>query len=243
MPLSPSKSRRAAGTLYGLGVGPGDPELVTLKALRILQSVPVVAYPAPDRGLSFARTIVASRLSPAHAEIEIRVPMKAAPAPAQAVYDRAARSIARHLDAGRDVAVLCQGDPFFYGSFIQIFERLSARYPVRIVPGVSSLTACAAAAQRPLSVRNEALAVIPAPLAEAELKKRLSAGDAAAIVKLGRHFAKVRRVLERLGRARRAVYIEHASLASERVLALDAVDPAQAPYFSMILLPRARRRR
>src|SRR5215469_2959575 len=135
-----------SGTLYGLGVGPGDPELVTVKVLRILQRLPVVAYPAPDRGASFARSVVASHLSPAQTEIAIRVPMTRSVAPAQAVYDQAAIEIGQHLEAGRDVGVLCQGDPFFYGSFIQLFERLAARYPTQVVPGVSSLTACAAAA-------------------------------------------------------------------------------------------------
>ncbi len=135
-----------SGTLYGLGVGPGDPELVTLKAVRLLRTLPVVAYPAPPEGASFARSVVASLLSPAQTEIAIRVPMTRAVAPAQAVYDRAAIEIGGHLDAGRNVGVLCQGDPFFYGSFIQLFERLAARYPTQVVPGVTLITACAATA-------------------------------------------------------------------------------------------------
>jgi precorrin-2/cobalt-factor-2 C20-methyltransferase len=227
-----------SGTLYGLGVGPGDPELVTVKALRILRTMPVVAYPAPDQGPSFARSIVASKLSPAQIEIAIRVPMTRAPAPAQAVYDRAAQAIAGHLDAGRDVAVLCQGDPFFYGSFIQLFERLSPRYPTIVVPGISSIMACAAAAGAPLAVRDEVLTVLPATLSEAALEKRLKSAEAAAILKLGRHLPKVRRVLKRLRLAARAVYVEHASLGSQRILPLDEVDPATAPYFSMILVRR-----
>jgi precorrin-2/cobalt-factor-2 C20-methyltransferase len=227
-----------SGTLYGLGVGPGDPELVTLKALRILRATPVVAYPAPDRGPSFARSVVASVLSPAQIEIAIRVPMTRAPAPAQAVYDRAAHEIAGHLDAGRDVAVLCQGDPFFYGSFIQLFERLAAKYRTTVVPGVSSLMACAATAGVPLAVRDEVLTVLPATLSEAALEKRLKPAEAAAILKLGRHLPKVRRVLKRLRLADRATYVEHASLKTERILPLDEADPATAPYFSMILVRR-----
>jgi len=227
-----------SGTLYGLGVGPGDPELVTVKALRILRTMPVVAYPAPDQGPSFARSVVASRLSPAQIEIAIRVPMTRAPAPAQAVYDRAAEAIAGHLDAGRDVAVLCQGDPFFYGSFIQLFERLSPRYPVTVVPGISSLMACAAAAGAPLAMRDEVLTVLPATLSEAALEKRLKSAQAAAILKLGRHLPKVRRVLKRLRLVACAIYVERASLESQRILRLDEVDPATAPYFSMILVRR-----
>lgn len=227
------------GMLYGLGVGPGDPELLTLKSWRLLRSVPVVAYPAPEEGASFARSVVARWINPAQLEIAFRVPIQEARDPAQAVYDRAAAGIAGHLDAGRDVAVLCQGDPFFYGSFIQLFGRLAARYSTKVVPGVSSLTACAAAAGLPLATREETLTVLPAPLAEAELERRLAGADAIAIIKLGRHFAKARRVLERAGLAARARYVEHASLASERILDLDAVDPATVPYFSMILVRRA----
>ena len=229
-----------SGTLYGLGVGPGDPELVTLKALRVLRALPVVAYPAPPEGTSFARSVVASQLSPAQAEIAIRVPMTRAVAPAQAVYDRAALDIGRHLEASRDVGVLCQGDPFFYGSFIQLFERLATRYPTQVVPGVSSLTACAAAAGVPLVTRDEILTVLPATLAEAALEKRLKQAEAAAILKLGRHLAKVRRILKRLGLADRATYIEHASLASQKIQPLAGADPASAPYFSMILVRRGK---
>lgn len=226
------------GRLYGLGVGPGDPELVTLKAVRLLRSAAVVAYPAPDDGASFARSVVASMLSPAQTEIAIRVPMTPAVAPAQAVYERAAAEIAGHLDAGRDVAVLCQGDPLFYGSFIQLFARLAARYPTVVVPGVSSLAACAAAAGLPLAVRDDVLTVIPAPLAETELETRLAQAEAAAVIKLGRHFDKVRRVLTRLGRAAGTIYVERASLASQRVLPLAEVDASAVPYFSMLLVRR-----
>jgi len=227
-----------SGTLYGLGLGPGDPELLTLKALRLLRRAPVVAYPAPDDGASFARAIVARWLVPSQQELVIRVPMEVARFPAQAVYDRAAQSIAGHLDAGRDVAALCQGDPFFYGSFMYLFGRLADRHAVEIVPGVSSLAACAAAASWPLAARNDVVTVIPATLDEAELMRRLDGVDAAAIIKLGRHFAKLRDLLERLGLTAQARYVEHASLASQRVLPLDAVEAREVPYFSMILLHR-----
>src|SRR5579885_3825515 len=187
-----------SGTLYGLGVGPGDPELVTRKLVRILRGLPVVVYPAPPEGASFARSVVASLLSPAQTEIAIRVPMTRSIKPAQAVYDRAAQEIAGHLDAGRDVGVLCQGDPFFYGSFIQIFERLAPRFATEVVPGVSSLMTCAAAAGLPLVTREDVLTVLPATLAESTLEKRLKQAEAVAILKLGRHLPKVRRVLKRL---------------------------------------------
>jgi precorrin-2/cobalt-factor-2 C20-methyltransferase len=221
------------GRLYGLGVGPGDPELLTLKGLRLLRAAPVVAYPAPERGDSFARAVVAAWLDGRQREIAIRFPMRPGPPPAE-VYDGAATTIAAELDAGYDVALLCQGDPLFYGSFIGILARLTDRCAIEIVPGVSSLTACAAAAGQPLVTRDEALAVIPATLAEAEIARRLDAADTAAIVKLGRHLAKVRRVLQRLGMLAQALYVEHASLPGQQVRPLAEID--EAPYFSMAIV-------
>ncbi len=226
------------GTLYGLGVGPGDPELVTLKALRLLRSAPVLAYPAPDVGDSFARAIVAPHLPGGQTEIAIRVPMRVDPAPAQAVYDAAAIEIAAHLDAGRDVAVLCEGDPFFYGSFMYLFGRLAERHRVEVVPGVSSLTACAAATGLPLAARNDVLTVLPAPLPEEELRPRLQAAEAVAIMKLSRHFKKISQLLEETGLYDDARYVERATLGHQRVLKLSEVDPDTVPYFSMILAHR-----
>ena len=226
-----------AGRLYGLGLGPGDPELVTLKALRLLRAAPVVAYPAPEGGDSFARRIVAEWLDRGQREIAIRFPMRPGEPPA-AIYDAAALRLAEALERGDDVAFLCQGDPLFYGSFAGILARLAARYPATVVPGVSSLTACAAAASLPLVQRDDALSVVPAGLTDAELARRLSSADAAAIIKLGRHFAKVRGVLERLGRLDGAVYVERASLPNQRVMPLAAVDPASVPYFATALVRR-----
>jgi precorrin-2/cobalt-factor-2 C20-methyltransferase len=228
----------ALGKLYGLGIGPGDPELITLKALRILRSVPVIAYPAPDIGDSLARTIVASHLPGRQQEIVVRVPMLPERYPVQAVYDRAADELGAHLTAGRDVAVLCEGDPFFYGSFMYLFARLAARFTVEVVPGVSSLTACAAALGAPLAGRNDVLSVVPATLDADVIAARLQQCSAIAIIKLGRHFPKVRDVLVQLGLASQARYIEHASMASQRILPLVEVDPAQVPYFSMVLVHR-----
>jgi precorrin-2/cobalt-factor-2 C20-methyltransferase len=224
------------GTLYGLGIGPGDPDLITLKALRLLRAAPVLAYPAPEGGESLARAIVAPHLPGTQVEVPIPIPMRPDPMPAQDAYDRAAAELSPHLDAGRDVAVLCEGDPFFYGSFMYLFARMAARHRVEVVPGVSSLAACAAAVGRPLSARNDALAILPAPMPAEDLRARIEAADAAAIMKLGRHFAKVRAVLDELGLVGRARYVERATLPNQRILPLDAVDPTEVPYFSMILV-------
>ena len=222
------------GRLYGLGVGPGDPELLTLKALRLLRAVPVVAYPAPEHGDSFARSIVGAWIEDHQREIAIRIPMRPGSPPAE-VYDAAAEQLAAELESGCDVALLCQGDPLFYGSFINLFTRLAAHW-IEIVPGVSSLTACAAAAAVPLVSRNGTLAVIPATLEEGQIAARLAACDSAAIIKLGRHMVKVQRLLCRLGLLNGAVYVEHATLPTRRVAPLASIEPDQAPYFSMALI-------
>jgi precorrin-2/cobalt-factor-2 C20-methyltransferase len=226
----------AAGTVWGIGVGPGDPELVTLKALRLIRAAHVIAYPAPEEGESFARRIAAPHLPGGQAEIAIRMPLGDGAFPKAEIYDGAAEAIAAHAAAGRDVAVLCEGDPFFYGSFMYLFARLSGRCAVRIVPGVSSLMACADAAGAPLAARNDVLTVIPAPLPETELKRRLGEAEAAAVVKLGRHLGKLRRVLGELGLVDRTRYVERASLPNERVLPLAEVAEETAPYFSMLLV-------
>ena len=229
----------AAGSLVGIGVGPGDPDLITLKGLRALRAAPVLAYPAPETGESLARAIVAPHLEGlTKTEIPIRMPMVAARFPAREVYDRAARAIGGHLDAGRDVACLCEGDPFFYGSFSFLFERMVERYPVRVIPGVSSLTACAAAVGAPLATRNDVLAVVPATLGEAELRARLEAVEAAAIIKVGRHLGKVRAVLDSLGLAAGAHYVERATMERERRMRLTEAGATRAPYFSMVLVHR-----
>ncbi len=227
-----------SGTLYGLGIGPGDPELITVKALRLLQAAPVIAYPAPEHGESLARRIVAPLLDGAKTEIVIRMPIVEARFPAQEVYDQAAEDLGAHLTEGRDVAALCEGDPFFYGSFMYLFARMAEHFPVEVVPGVSSLTACAAVLGAPLAARNDTLTVVPATLEESDLKSRLQGSEAAAIIKVGRHFSKVRRVLGELGIADRARYVEHATMKNQRILSLDAVDDDAVPYFSMILVHR-----
>ena len=228
------------GTLYGVGVGPGDPELVTLKALRILQTVPVLAWPAPEEGPSLAREIVAEHLPGTQREIPIRMPLLPARFPADDVYDRAAMEIGAVLAAGEDVAVICEGDPFFYGSFMYLFGRLAGEHTIEVVPGVSSLTACAAALGAPLSAKNDVLTVVPGPLDAEIMKQRLADADAAAIIKVGRHLEKIRGVIDDLGLSDNARYIERATMAEQRIVPLAEVGDDNAPYFSMILVHKRR---
>jgi len=225
------------GVLYGVGVGPGDPELMTLKAHRLIASADVIAYPVLERGESFARSIAAGAISSNTQEIAIIVPMSVERAPAQAAYDSGAAKIANALDEGKTVVVLCEGDPFFYGSFMYIHSRLRDQYECRVVPGVTSVSACAAQIARPLSARNEVLTIIPGPMDAAEMQSRIEGAEAVAIMKVGRHLPKIKRILDQLDLSRHATYIERATLDTQRIVALrDVIEPA--PYFSMILISK-----
>ncbi|MEL7525742.1 MAG: precorrin-2 C(20)-methyltransferase [Pseudomonadota bacterium] len=225
-----------SGTLYGIGLGPGDPELMTLKAHRLISSAKVVAYPAPDTGESFARSIAASTIPQDAREIPIVVPMRVERFPAREIYDKAAAEIAEVLAAGEDVVTLCEGDPFFYGSFMYLFERLCDRFDIEVVPGVTSLTACAAQLQRPLTSRNDVLTVIPGPLPDDAIEQKIEEAQAVAIMKVGRHLARLKALLDRMGLLDQAGYVERASLAKQKVHRLIDLDADTAPYFSMILI-------
>jgi precorrin-2/cobalt-factor-2 C20-methyltransferase len=226
-----------SATVYGLGVGPGDPELLTLKALRILRAAPVIAYPAPETGDSFARMIVAPHLDGGQQEIAIRMPLGDGQFPKAEIYDGAADKIVAHVVAGRDVAVLCEGDPFFYGSFLYLYERLVDRCALQVVPGVSSLMACASVAGLPIARRNETLTVVPAPLPDDALRTRLTGAEALAIIKVGRHLGRIRRLLTDCARLDGALLVERATLATQRIVALRDLRDEAAPYFSMVLVP------
>ena len=224
------------GRLHGVGVGPGDPDLITLKALKVLRAANIIAYPALEEGASLARAIAAPHIPEGREEFAIRMPMLVDRFPAMEVYDQAAARISEALDNGKSVAVLCEGDPFFYGSFMYLFGRLADRHRVEVIPGVSSLMACAAALSAPLAARNDVLTVLPAPLQDSVLEARLAATDSAAIVKVGRHFERIRALLERLNLAENAHYVERATMENQRVLPLLDVDETAVPYFSIILI-------
>jgi precorrin-2/cobalt-factor-2 C20-methyltransferase len=224
--------------LYGLGVGPGDPDLITLKAARILAQAAVIAYPATLSGESLARAIAAPHIPEGRTELPFAIDIRALHAENEARYDAAARAIAEHLTAGRDVAVLCEGDPFLYGSFMYLFARLAERWPVTVIPGVSSLTAAAAALHRPLVSGNETLAVVPATLPADMLAAQLASVDAVAVLKVGRHFAKLKRVIAEANLAHRAQVIERIGFADQRCRTLGEIADDAVPYFSIVLVRR-----
>jgi precorrin-2/cobalt-factor-2 C20-methyltransferase len=234
-----------SGRLYGVGVGPGDPELLTLKALRIVEQAAVVAHFAKAGRPSNARAVVAGRLRPGTIELPLAYPVtteidkedEAYKAVIAAFFDGSARRVAAHLDAGRDVAVLSEGDPFFYGSYLHLHVRLARRYPTEVVPGVTSMSGCWSVAGEPLARGDDVLSVLPATLAEGELTDRLRRGDGAVLMKLGRNLAKVRRALARTSRLERAIYVERGTMPGGRVMRLSEKPDDAAPYFAVVLVP------
>jgi precorrin-2/cobalt-factor-2 C20-methyltransferase len=233
------------GRVFGVGLGPGDPELVTLKAARVLGSTRMVAYfrKRGKRGNAFA---IAERYLAEGAELmPLEYPYTTEISPhhpeyvsaLETYYAQAAASIAQRLDAGEDVAVLCEGDPLFYGSYIYLQDRLAPGYRCTVIAGITSFAGCAASAAVPLVSTDKVFSVIPATLPEAVLESRLRDADACAIIKLGSNFAKVKRVLDRLGRTQGALYFEHGTTERERALPLARKEDDRSIYFALILVP------
>jgi precorrin-2 C20-methyltransferase / precorrin-3B C17-methyltransferase len=235
----------SVGRLYGVGVGPGDPELVTVRAARLIGAADVVAYHSARHGRSIARRIGEPYLRGDQIEEPLVYPVttEATDHPGgyrgaiDEFYAAAAARLACHLDAGRDVVVLAEGDPLFYGSYMHMHKRLAHRYPTEVVPGVTSISAASAALAQPLVERDEVLTVLPGTLPRAELARRLADTDSAAVLKLGRTFATVRDAAADAGR--RGLYVERATMDGQRTAELDEVDPDSVPYFAIALLPGA----
>ncbi|HZJ27276.1 MAG TPA: precorrin-2 C(20)-methyltransferase [Acidimicrobiia bacterium] len=235
----------SCGRLFGVGVGPGDPELLTLKAARLLDEVAVVAYFAARGRPSNARRTVEAHLDGRHDELRLEYPVTTETLPPTVsyetllidCYDESAKRIAERLDAGLDVAVVCEGDPFFYGSYMYLHSRLADRYRTEVVPGVPSPVAGAAVIGSPLACRDEMLSILSGVLPVDELERRLRAADAAVVMKVGRNLAKVRDAVTRAGLLEHAIYVERATMADERTCALADADGSGAPYFSMVVIP------
>jgi len=234
----------AAGKLFGVGVGPGDPELMTIKARNVIAAADVVAYPGTDHGPSIARRIAAAHMRAGQLEVALRYPVTTGETEHPGGYDAALREfyddcaavLAGHLDAGRDVAVLCEGDPFLYGSYMYLHDRLSGHYRTEVIPGVTSFSAAAAAAGTPLVRRDDVLTILPGTLPADVLAARLRASEAAVVMKLGRRFPAIREAANRGGVIDRGIYVERASTDQERVAPLAHVT-GKVPYMSLVLVP------
>ena len=235
----------SAGKLIGVGVGPGDPELMTLKAMRALGEADVIAHFAKAGNDSHSREIAARHLRAEVIELPLLYPVttelpKDSDGYRDAIgdfYDGAATEIAAHLDAGRVVAVICEGDPLFYGSYMHLHTRLASRFSAEIVAGVTGMSGCWSAAGMPIAQGDDVFTVLPATLPEDELTRRLADADAAVVMKVGRHLPKLRRALDRSGRLPRAIYVERGTMADAKMIPLTSKPDDDAPYFAVVLVP------
>jgi precorrin-2/cobalt-factor-2 C20-methyltransferase len=234
-----------AGKLIGVGVGPGDPELMTVKATRALREADVIAYFAKAGNPSHSRATIGPYLRPGIVELPLAYPVttelpKCSAGYREALesfYARAAEHIAEHLEAGRVVAVVCEGDPLFYGSYMHLHARLTPRFATEVIAGVTGMSGCWSAAAMPIAQGDDVFTVLPATLPESELVRRLTEADAAVVMKVGQHLAKLRRALARSGRLPRALYVERGTMAEEKMIPLAAKPDDDAPYFAVVLVP------
>jgi precorrin-2/cobalt-factor-2 C20-methyltransferase len=232
------------GRLIGVGVGPGDPELLTLKALQALKAADVVAYFAKEGNVSNARTIVAGHLNGAE-EMPLLYPVTTELPKEHAgyrdairdFYDVSAAAVASYLNDGRTVAVLSEGDPLFYGSYMHLHVRLSDRYPTEVVAGVTGMSGCWSEVGAPIAQGDDVFTVLPGTLPEYELERRLADADAAVVMKIGRHLPKIRRACERAGCLDRAIYVERGTMTNAAVMKLTDKLDMTAPYFAIVLVP------
>ncbi|WP_280384897.1 precorrin-2 C(20)-methyltransferase [Nocardia wallacei] len=234
-----------AGKLWGIGLGPGDPELVTVKAARLIGAADVIAFHSARHGRSISRGIAAPYMRPGQLEEHLIYPVTtettAHPGGYQGAidefYEQAAATLARHLAAGRTVALLAAGDPLFYSSYMHMHRRLAGRFEAEIVPGITSVSAAAAALGTPLVEGEQVLTVLPGTLPADRLARRLADSEAAAVMKLGRTYPAVRRALSESGRLADAYYVERASTGRQRILRAADVDDAEVPYFAIAVVP------
>lgn len=231
--------------LYGVGVGPGDPELITVKGMKAIQSADVIAYHETKKRNSNALKI-AKQWIPDNAELApITYPITTEKDSfsdgynniLNDFYNQTAEYISSFLKVGKRVVVLAEGDPLFFSSFMYIYDKLGKDYATEIIPGISSIFASAAIFQTPICYRNQTLTVLSGVSSESELTRKLADGDAFAIMKLGRNLGKVRKILKNLGMVERALYIERATMENQKIVSLPEVDEDSSPYFSLILIP------
>jgi precorrin-2/cobalt-factor-2 C20-methyltransferase len=237
--------------LFGVGLGPGDPDYMTVRARDIIASADRLVHFCKKGSRGNARATADAVIAPDPAReivlafpvtTEARVGEEAYDGPIAAFYDEAAERLAAEMGAGRTVAVLCDGDPFFYGSFMHLWRRLAHRFPTEVVPGVTGMAGAWVRAGAPITWGDDVMTVLPGTLSEAELRRRLVDTDAAVIMKLGRNLPKVRRALKAAGLVHRAIYVERATMAGQVVTRLDDKADDEAPYFSMVLVPGEGRR-
>lgn len=244
-------TERSTGRLIGVGTGPGDPELLTLKAARAIAEADVVAHFAKKGNSSNARRTVASLLRPDVIELPLLYPVTTEIATSEngyksqigCFYEEAAALVAGHLSAGRTVAVLSEGDPLFYGSYMHLHVRLADRFATEVIPGVTAMSGCWSQGGVPIVQGDDVLTVLPGTMPGAELSRRLGDTDAAIIMKVGRNLAKIRAALAEAGKLGEAIYVERGTMENGYVTRLADKADDDAPYFSIVLVPGWRERR
>ncbi|KKX26682.1 precorrin-2 C(20)-methyltransferase [Rhizobium sp. LC145] len=233
------------GRLTGVGTGPGDPELLTLKAVRAINEADVIAFFCKKGSSGNGRAIVEAHIRPGTLELPLVYPVTtesnkdedAYRGPIAEFFDRSAEEIAAYLDAGKNVAVLSEGDPLFYGSYMHLHVRLSARYQADVVAGVTAMSGCWSMTGLPLVQGDDVLSVLPGTLPEETLAERLAGTDGAVIMKVGRNLPKIRRALASVGKLSGALYVERGTMANGVAQRLETRDESPAPYFSIVLVP------
>lgn len=234
----------AKGRLVGVGTGPGDPELLTLKAVRVLAEAEVVAHFAKRGNNSNARAIVGAHFRPDLIELPLLYPVTTEidkdhsdyRSQISDFYEESAEKVAAHLSAGRMVAVLSEGDPLFYGSYMHLHVRLAHRFPTEVIPGVTAMSGCWSATGLPIVQGDDVLTVLPGTMSEFELTCRLADTDAAVIMKVGRNLPKIRRALEATDKLARAIYVERGTMPGGVSMRLADKKDDQAPYFAIVLV-------
>jgi precorrin-2/cobalt-factor-2 C20-methyltransferase len=233
------------GRLIGVGTGPGDPELLTVKAVRAIEKTDVLAFFAKRGSQGNARAIVQGYLRegvrelPLHYPVTVEIEKDHADYKAQilAFYEASAQAIAEHLSAGRNVAVLSEGDPLFYGSYMHLHVRLAHRFPTEVIAGVTAMSGSWSQVGVPLVQGDEILTVLPGTMDEAELIRRLADTDAAVIMKVGRNLPKIRRALNATGKLDGSIYVERATMTNTASTRLADKADDEAPYFAIVLVP------
>ena len=235
----------------GLGVGPGDPELITLKAHRLMQNADVVSYLANEKGSSQARDIAQHSLAGSKAgqlEIPVPMPMKNDRTGANLAYDLAAEKIRTVVSEGKSVVFLCEGDPLFFGSFSYLLDRLQEEMTCAIVPGISSVHAASSALKLPLSMLKESVAIINGRHSDEKIRQTLQQHDSVIIMKAGPYRPKILAALADTGRSDEANYLEY--IGRDEQVIIDDVSQLysedgddKGPYFSLFVVVKKERER
>lgn len=233
------------GKLIGVGTGPGDPELMTVKAVKAIQSADVLAWFAKKGRRGNGRGIVDGMVPETTIELPLYYPVTTEIHRAEAdyidqvttFYEESAQAIAAHLTAGRTVAVLSEGDPLFYGSYMHLHVRLAPHFPAEVIPGVTAMSGCWSQAGLPIVQGDDVLSVLPGTMDEDQLVRRLNDTEAAVIMKVGRNLPKIRRALAESGRINDAIYVERGTMANTSMTPLAQKEDDIAPYFSIVLVP------